>query len=227
MKKKIIIILVGIFYCLLLAVCFYSCNKKEPECEPCDCEEIACGTELDESESFYYYSGGKLFLTQRRDMILILFTKGADVEQLQAIINSNESLQPTRIYLGEEGSSRFAYLESINGEPIPLAVICEYFKVKPEVVSVEYLYQYEIWLQGLRDMFTVLLKETTTYAQLQNLAKQNHCIIGEENRFVKNQFRLYVCKSSKLNALQAANLFYETGLFEYTQPIFTILNFFN
>ena len=79
---------------------------------------------------------------------------------------------------------------------------------------------------ALTDEFVVLLKGITSYAQLLELAKQNNSRVGDENQFVKNQFKLYVCKTSKLNAMQMANLFWETELFEFSEPNLILLNAF-
>lgn len=56
------------------------------------------------------------------------------------------------------------------------------------------------------------------------MAKKYGCTIDKENEFVKNQFKLYVQKTFGLNALQTANLFYETGLFEFSEPNTLILD---
>jgi hypothetical protein len=81
-----------------------------------------------------------------------------------------------------------------------------------------YLYQEENVLQGITDEFTVKRKSTTSYSQLQKLAKENDCALGEKDWFDDNQHALYVPKSSRLNAMQMSNLFYETGYFEYAEP---------
>ena len=119
---------------------------------------------------------------------------------------------------------RVAVLETKDGKPIPSAII-ESFKVRAEVVSVSYLYkpsnnQGEQVLIGFTDEIIVKLKGTTTNEKLQELAERNNCIVGEENQFTKNQFMVYVSKTSKLDALQSSNLFHETGLFQYSEPNF-------
>jgi len=58
------------------------------------------------------------------------------------------------------------------------------------------------------------------------LAEQNNCTIGEENQYTKNQFMVYVSKTSKLDALQTSNLFQETGHFQYSEPNFYMFGIF-
>ncbi len=59
---------------------------------------------------------------------------------------------------------------------------------------------------------------------MRKLAVEFDCAVGEENEFIRNQFKLYVNKTSKLDALQTANLLFETGLFEFAEPNFIWLN---
>jgi len=201
---------------LIFTVIFCACAKKTEEEEP-----------EDENEIFFYYDfDEKVFLQQRKDMIYLKFVSEAakaTKEQLLAIIASDNSLQPTTFMFLDESRLRFAVLESKNGKPIPLSAI-ESFKAKPEIISVEYMYQIEKDLIGITDEFVVKLEQTTSYEQFQDLADQYDSTIGEENRYRKNVFMLYVSKASKLNAMQLANLFYETGLFEYTAPELVIVN---
>lgn len=82
-------------------------------------------------------------------------------------------------------------------------------------------------LLGLTDEFIVKLKAEGYFDQLKNLVEQHACKIVKENDFVKNQFLLSVPKTSGYNSLQLANLFYETGLFEFSEPNFYHLNIFN
>ena len=177
---------------------------------------------------FYYYSSEKIYLQQINDKILLKFTSDANNEQISGIIGSNPSLQPMyNINVNETNPISIIILETKNGKPISSATI-ESFKANTEVVSVTYLYQYNGQrLQGLTDEFVVKLKDATSYKQLQELADKNNCKIGSENQFVKNQFMISVSKTSKLDALQTSNLFYETGLFEFAEPNFIIFNPFS
>ena len=210
MKKIIIKLIVVSFF---VVVCFSSCEKKEEL--KCDC--------------FYYNFDEKICLQQDKNKIFIKFAPDADVEQLRNIINRENSLRLTSDYNLEDSIFRFAVLQSEKLQLIPLTII-KAFKNYKEVVSVGYLLYVEGFTAkplGCTDEFVVKLKETTTYEQLQELADKNFCTIGEKNQFVQNQFMLYVSKISVLNTMQTANLFYETGLFEYTSPNFILFNAFD
>ena len=179
---------------------------------------------LNAQQNFYYYQGEKIFLQQRTDKMFLKFAFGIQKERILALIDSDSSLQPTSdINLDEldlyQNSIKYVVLEAKEGNQISSATI-EFYKAMEEIISATFLFQYNETLQGLMDEFVIKLRETTSYAQLQELAEKNFCTIGEENPFVKNQFMLHVAKTSNIDALQMSNLFYETGLFEWTSPSF-------
>jgi hypothetical protein len=117
-------------------------------------------------------------------------------------------------------------LESKTNGNISLAKL-EQYKSNSNVVSATFILEYNGIMQGLTDEFIVKFKESTSYEQFQNLLSQYACSVIEKNQFVKNQFLLSVPKTSAYNSLQLSNLFYETGLFEFAEPNFMIINAFN
>jgi hypothetical protein len=121
----------------------------------------------------------------------------------------------------------FVVLWSKSGADIHPSVL-DKLKASDMIVSATFLLQYnDNALSGLIDEFIVKMKVSTSYDRLQQLALQNNCIIIEENQFVEHQYLLSVSKTSEFNSLQMANLFYETGLFEFAEPNFIILNAFD
>ena len=172
-------------------------------------------------EIYYYASGEKIYPQQVTDKIYLRFTSEATKEQLLAIIGSNTYLQVYSSHF-DEGFRQSAVLVSKDGNRVPLLAI-QYFKEREEVISAEYLLQSNA---AITDEFMVTLKETTSYKQLQTLAEKNNCKVGEELKFLKNTYMMYVSKASKLNAIQMSSLFYETGLFDITSPNFIKLNSF-
>ena len=177
------------------------------------------------SEKFYYYQGKKISLQQRTDKMYLKFEPNANKEQIRAIISSDTSLQASDVNL-DDHFSNFIILKAKKGKQISSTTM-KSFKKRAEIVSATPLLQYNNASQGLTDEFVVKLKETTSYEQLEELAKQNNCKVEKENQFVKNQFMISVSKSSDLDALQMSNLFFETGLFEFSEPNFVILDAFN
>ena len=181
--------------------------------------------ETKDKDSFYYYEKEKIFLKQLRDKIFLKFKSETDKEKIQTIINCSDLLQLIDGAYCDEGSWRFAALETKDGKHIPMEIM-KYFNESKDVVSVIYLFleKNSGFSLGLMDELVVKFNATTSYEQLKGLAEKYNCIIGNEDVFVRNQFMLYVTKTSELDAMQTANLFYETGLFEFAEPNMAVLN---
>ena len=177
-----------------------------------------------EQDLYYYYDNPKIFLQQRTDKILLTFADSISEKRIESIINSDISLN--LVYKGTMSSPVF-FLESKDEFHIPLATL-EFFKTRQEIVAATYLFQimpkWSDMFSGITDEFIVKLKPTTSYAQLQTLVEKNKCKIKEKSEYEENKFLLSVSKITSLNALQMANLFQETGLFEFTQPNFVYYN---
>ncbi|MDR2927966.1 MAG: S8 family serine peptidase [Cytophagaceae bacterium] len=121
----------------------------------------------------------------------------------------------------------FVILEVKDTNDIVLSNAIESFKSRSSIISATPLFLYNDVLEGLTDEFAVKLKPTVSYSQLQELAKQNNCTVKEENKFVKNQFMISVSKNANLNAMEMSRLFFESGLFEFSEPNFIFFNIFN
>ena len=174
------------------------------------------------SDHFYYYKGEKIFL-QSTDKLFIRLEPNINNEQLlHTLINCDTSMFIYKACLKNK-VYHFAIFEAKDRKAIS-SVTIECYKTKEEVISATHLLQYYHTLQGLTDEFIVKLKPTISFIQLQELAEKNNCKVGEENKYVKNQFTIHALKTSSINALQLSNLFYETGLFDYAEPNFIVLD---
>jgi hypothetical protein len=69
-------------------------------------------------------------------------------------------------------------------------------------------------------LFYVQLHQASDFMALQNLATANRVTIRGNNEFMPLWYIVECSKESAGNALQMANLFYETGLFNATEPEF-------
>jgi len=170
---------------------------------------------------FYYYWSEKIYLQQVTDKIFLTFAPDVNREQILTIIKSDASLQQAFGMNDENYTPHYVALETKNGKTISLTTF-ESFKAKKEVVSVSYMYQVD-GSQGflsVTDELIVKLMPTTSYEQLQELAEKYNCTVGEENQYSKNQYMLYVSKTSDFDALKTSNLLYETGYFEWAEPNF-------
>ena len=73
---------------------------------------------------------------------------------------------------------------------------------------------------GLTNNFYVKLKPQTSQAVLYNLAQTHNLEVLGKDKYSANLYILSSTKNNPLNALEYANLFYETGLFEISEPEF-------
>jgi hypothetical protein len=160
------------------------------------------------------------------DKIFLKFEPNDDMEQVRAMIENAVSLRPMYAinwddFLLYQGFNFHVCLETEDGAMISSEII-EYFKVSPLIASVSYLYHNETGkLAGVTDSFIVQLTNAGSYAKLQELAERYNCKMGERFQYdLPNTYTIHVPKSSELNVMQVANLFYETGLFVHTSPSF-------
>jgi len=179
-----------------------------------------------ENDVFYYYFEEKMFLQQNLDKIFITFVPDANRQEISTLIESKALIQFAFEKTMDEIFVDYITLESKDGAPISFEIF-EFFKTNPNILSVTYLLQNDRKFIGFTDEFIVKLHPTTSYLQLQKLAENNNCTIVRESKFVENQFVLSIPKTSRFNAVQMANLFYETELFHFSVPDFITLNLFD
>lgn len=73
---------------------------------------------------------------------------------------------------------------------------------------------------GLSNNFYVKLRDIKDKSLLDDLAKEHSIVVLGYNEFMPLWFTLSCVKESSLNAIEAANLFYESQLFESAEPEF-------
>jgi hypothetical protein len=176
---------------------------------------------------FYYNRDEKIFLKERADKIFLkLDLKVATKEKISDLKNDIESFGLIAdIDLDEKVISPFVLIETNDGDAVPSALY-ENCKANEIVLSATNVLQYRYTLQGLTNEFVVKLKPSSSSEQLEELVLQNKCVIEKDNWITAYHYLLSVSKTSELNSLQTANLFYETGLFDYAVPDFVIMNAF-
>ncbi len=178
----------------------------------------------DDGDLFYFNFDEKVTLKQRTDLVFLKFAPDATEEQFLAIATTNTLWR--EIYGGEpyfaEGSDfNMLVIETRSTD------VLKAFKANESIVSAEYLLEYNGHLSAITDEFLVKIKDGTSHAQLHELAQANKCTVSEPEWSGGVAFVVSVPKSSKLNAMGMANLFYETGLFESAAPNFYHFNAFS
>jgi hypothetical protein len=77
---------------------------------------------------------------------------------------------------------------------------------------------------GLSNLFYVKLKSLSDTILLKKEVANKKLKIIHQNRFMPLWYVLSVTNKSELNALQLANIFYESGKFQYAEPDFILDN---
>lgn len=93
------------------------------------------------------------------------------------------------------------------------------FQNDKNVLCANFMLQYDAksW-QGITDEFIVRIKPETSLFQLESLCEQYYITKIKENKFDSLSFTITLSKLSTLSIVDLSNLFFETGLFEYSEP---------
>ncbi len=189
--------------------------------------ETATRSSGHEEDIFYYNFDEKVYLTPKKDRLFVKFAPDATEEQFQAIVKNNVLSQKVNVnrdaHFVKGGDFNTLTLEVPQSKEA-LNVL----KSRKEIVSAEYLLEYDGHVSAITDEFLVKIKDGTSRAQLQELAEKYSCTVSERDWFGGGvAFVISVTKASGLNAIGMANLFYETGLFESAAPNFFRFNVFS
>ncbi|SFF63873.1 S8 family serine peptidase [Thermoflexibacter ruber] len=168
-----------------------------------------------------YYQGKKQFYQTSENKIVVRFRKEATVSVKNQILHSlvNEKEQ-----VGEAGNGISIIVLKNNTSKEKIQHFIKEYKNNDEVISISpiLLNQKSEEIGALTEQFIVRLKTNTNITQLQRLVTQTRTQIVEQYKYDKQTYILAVNKNSQGNALEMANLFYESGLFEWSEPDFLL-----
>ena len=208
---------------LLLSACAktHPAGTEVPEAEA----TTRSGVQDTQSALFYYYFDEKIYVNERTDILYLEFTDGLSAEQKKAIVNSNPSLSLWHLHTWDgkelifDGSGRDAILQA--EAPISQNML-EAFRKMDGVKTLSFLLEKDKSYAAATDEMVVLLKSTSTEAQLMELAGKYNCAVKpflvEGTPVQEGEYVVTVPKSVTMGTIRLANLFYETGLFVFTSP---------
>lgn len=212
------------YFAYLLPILLSSCVESVLIPEKGNGEtEISTRSSGQEGDLFYYYFDEKVYLTQRTDQVFLKFASDATKEQYHAVAQSNTLSQKVN------ANGNFHFIEGRDFNTLIIETpqstdALTSLKTRKEIASATYMLDNNGKMSAYTDEFSVKLKRGTSFAQLQELAKNNNCIVSEHEWFGENEFMITVSKTSDLDAVRMACLFYETELFEFTAPNFVSFN---
>jgi len=169
--------------------------------------------------TYYWYRGVKQELRINNKKKFVLLAKTTDTVSIKKLLISRglyvkSNIRETQVvaipFKNKKRETKYwTIIEDIN-QALFLDKNIEY--VSP------FFYTKENDLVGLSHLFYVKLKSMQDTSKLQNMATKNNVQIIGNNSYMPLWFTLSCSRQSKGNALQMANLFYESNLFAASEP---------
>jgi subtilisin family serine protease len=180
----------------------------------------AVSSGLFSQNGYYWYRESKIALEELPAKKYVMVNSFEDTTKLKAVLNrQNIKINPfveTPVvglnYLREESPSAICWT-TVEGEAIPDLTREEFV-----------LYQAPYFLTkdgkeaGLSNLFYLKLNKAEDLNILENMAKENGVTVLGNDTYMPLWYLLSCSKESKGNAMQMANLFYESRLFASSQP---------
>lgn len=175
----------------------------------------------DNNQYYYWYKGEKQPLILKENKTLLLLGQQLDAQSLSDLFNVNKdkiSLKTRRVDVGEShipGSQKsrniyWAVFES-RLETVNLS--------RPEVVYYAPFFEGENGKEmGLSHIFYVKLNQKQEKEELERLAAEHNVKILHNNKYRQLWYTLACDRNSTGDALEMANLFYESGIFSASEP---------
>ncbi len=214
MKRISLLILTS----LSLSGCTYF---DEGEIKIADEENVGV-TRSASTDDYYWGSSGRIPITRSSEKSYVLFK--SDAAELQRSLRSANisAIRETRKYnlimrKAEKNADLFAELSSGVGNIDDIANL----KKLDKVIYAAPFYKFKDGDEfPLTNLFYVELKVPEDIGKLERLAAENSVNIVEKIPLTDNAYTLSCDKNSTGNALEMANLFYETGFFLSSAPEF-------
>src|SRR5690554_7538657 len=168
---------------------------------------ILCVSLYAQSEYYYYYKGGKQYLTLDKTKINITTSINFQIESVSKSdlkeFDIEKDLTIPDVMFGYikllSEPNQIEYKQIINSLTSNKDVIA----VHPNFITPEKI---EI---GMSSYFYVRLKDVSDYNMLNEIAKQKNVLIVEQNKFMSLWYTLRCTKETPDNTLNIANYFYE------------------
>ncbi|MDR1119652.1 MAG: S8 family serine peptidase [Dysgonamonadaceae bacterium] len=181
---------------------------------------IAISAGLFSQNGYYWHRENKIVLEELPTKKYVMVNSFEDTTKLKAVLNKqNIKINPfvaTPVtglnYLQKESPSTICWT-TVEGEAIP------------DLTNEAFiLYQAPYFLTGdkreagLSNLFYLKLNKAEDFNILENMAKKNGVTILGNDKYMPLWYLLSCSKESRGNAMQMANLFYESRLFASSQP---------
>ncbi|MCL2130867.1 MAG: S8 family serine peptidase [Lentimicrobiaceae bacterium] len=172
---------------------------------------------------FYYYNGQKQYLELDTRYV---FVSVSESDTANAVVVGKLHQNALRADIPATVQSRTQYkrfwaelsVEDSLSDAVYLAKLSEMKNAGQDIIVSPYFknqYQDRI---GLSNFFYVKLKSLSDTVLLRQETEKENAVIVYQNQFMPLWFVLSITKNSKYNAMETANRFYESGLFQTAAP---------
>ncbi|TCO05375.1 hypothetical protein [Natronoflexus pectinivorans] len=185
---------------------FIGCNKNNLENDLF----IDCGTR------YYYYGTEKVFLTEISNMGSISFYDTLPPDIINEILENHPEVE----LLSSPSSSRHSIISIDSKNCFETDELFNSIKEDSRVSNCnKFLMTKGSFTFGITDVFVCKLKSNSTQDQLMELIEENKVEILKHDT-TNHHYIIRADKNSNGDALEMANTFFESGLFEYSEPNF-------
>jgi subtilisin family serine protease len=169
-------------------------------------------------DDYYWYRGQKISLTKIETKKYIVFEESIKSEK-----DLKDTLSDSKIKILKVSENNFTSKVADSVKTKWAIIESDSFKNEKFTDKRKIIYEAPYYKTGknevgLSHLFYVKLKDTSDFYKLDSFAKQNKVVILWQNKFMKLWFTLSCSKESEGNALEMANLFFETNLFAEANP---------
>lgn len=182
-----------------------------------------------QNSHYYYYRGNKIVLAENTQDLFVL-TKLSNEQELSKLLNRNDFIikkflidnGATGLKIVEHSKENYNWAEIHFNQPLSKEEykdVTQTLNLQPDVILTSPFFANSKSLKiGLSHYLNVKLKSENDFDMLQQFAKQYKFTIAGQNKFMPLWFTLSLDKLTGMNALQLANLLYETGKFQAAEP---------
>jgi len=193
---------------------------------------VLCFAKMSAQEHYYYYKGEKVYLELNTDYVFISSTGKNNIKnaRINVSVDNNNSTKiiedrASRIFskpIGFVEKHSLRYYRELNltdnfSQTKYLTEIQQLRQENSNLIVSPCFQNQSIDKIGLSNYFYVKLKHQDDFSILLEQIAKHHVELVGYNKFMPLWFTLSVTPTTP-NAMQMANLFYETGLFEHTEP---------
>ena len=177
-------------------------------------------------ESFYYYKDQKIPLRLNKSKLHVVSTTESSralEEELQGIARVSgfgvDDAAKTLNIIDQEEAFRKQFWARLELEERDYEEVVKILQEDKNIKQVSPFFKTRDGFEaGLSHYFMVKVKEENDVKVLFELAQKHYVSVVGQNRFMPQWYTLKCTEKTKLNALELANLFYETGQFIYAEP---------